>query len=75
MGVQELGAGFLNGANTAFIEGLYQKYLEDPTSVDESWAQFFSEVGDDIATVEREATGARSWGRDRRRWGSMTRMR
>ena len=62
MGVQELGAGFLNGANTAFIEGLYQKYLEDPTSVDESWAQFFSEVGDDIATVEREAQGP-SWGR------------
>ncbi len=62
MGVQDLAAGFLNGANTAFIEGLYQKYLEDPTSVDESWAQFFSEVGDDIATVEREAQGP-SWGR------------
>ncbi|MCP3164745.1 2-oxoglutarate dehydrogenase E1 component [Myxococcus qinghaiensis] len=32
---------FLSGANIDFIEGLYARYLEDPTSVDASWREVF----------------------------------
>jgi len=33
--------GFLFGSNSVFIEELYQKYLEDPSSIDSSWVDFF----------------------------------
>src|SRR5262249_13944547 len=32
---------FLSGANIDFIEGLFARYLEDPTSVDPSWRGLF----------------------------------
>lgn len=32
---------FLSGANIDFIEGLYARYLEDPSSVDASWREVF----------------------------------
>ncbi len=32
---------FLFGANSVFVEELYQKYMQDPASVDASWAEFF----------------------------------
>lgn len=35
--------GFLFGANSVFIEELYQQYLNDPSSVDQSWVGFFNE--------------------------------
>jgi 2-oxoglutarate dehydrogenase E1 component len=31
----------LSGANIDFIEGLYRRYLEDPTQVDPSWREVF----------------------------------
>jgi len=39
------GASFLTGANAGFIADLYARFLEDPSSVDESWRRFFSEIG------------------------------
>ena len=38
---------FLLGANAGFLADLYQRYLENPSSVDPSWAQFFAELQDD----------------------------
>ena len=38
--------GFLFGANSVFIEELYQQYLNDPSSVDQSWIEFFSKQPD-----------------------------
>ena len=38
--------GFLFGSNSVFIEELYQKYLEDPSSVDPSWVEFFKDQVD-----------------------------
>ena len=35
--------GFLFGSNSVFIEELYQKYQNDPSSVDASWREFFDE--------------------------------
>ena len=32
----------LSGANQSYIEGLYEDYLRDPLSVDESWQQLFA---------------------------------
>jgi len=32
---------YLQAADPALVEELYSKFLEDPTSVDESWRQFF----------------------------------
>jgi len=33
---------FLTGANIDFIEGLYARWLEDPASIDASWAELFT---------------------------------
>ncbi len=49
---------FLYGANYAFIEELYERYLSDPGAVDPSWRAFFGELGDDIRAVIEEARGA-----------------
>ena len=51
---------FLFGANSAFIEQLYQRYLSSPNSVDASWQQFFASLGDEADDVAVEARGA-SW--------------
>ena len=52
------GSSFLFGANSAFIEQLYQRYLTSPNSVDASWQQFFSELGDEAEAVVAEVRGA-----------------
>jgi len=36
----------LSGANAAFVEELFRRYLENPSAVDPSWLQFFSEHRD-----------------------------
>ncbi|WP_118133315.1 2-oxoglutarate dehydrogenase E1 component [Oceanicella sp. SM1341] len=51
---------FLQGQNADFIEQLYAKYTADPSSVDESWQEFFRALGDAPADVTAEATGP-SW--------------
>ena len=37
---------YLYGANSTFIEELYQRYLVDAGSVDASWQKFFGSLGD-----------------------------
>ena len=32
---------FLQGSNSPFIKQLYLQYLQDPTSIPESWKDFF----------------------------------
>ena len=32
---------FLQGHNAEFIEALHARFAEDPTSVDESWQEYF----------------------------------
>ena len=51
---------FLFGANSAFIEELYQRYLADPNSVDPDWARFFAGLNEDAGEVLKELRGA-SW--------------
>jgi len=53
---------FLQGHNAEYVEKLYAKYVENPSSVDTSWQDFFSELADDISDVVAEASGP-SWSR------------
>ena len=51
---------FLTGANGDFLEALYLAYLENPGSVDPSWAHYFSQLLDSKDTALRDLRGA-SW--------------
>jgi 2-oxoglutarate dehydrogenase E1 component len=42
---------FLYGGNSAFIEDLYARYLEDPATVDPSWRAYFDELGPDTRAL------------------------
>jgi 2-oxoglutarate dehydrogenase E1 component len=37
---------FLSGTNAIFVERLYQQYLTDPNSVDQSWRDYFASLGE-----------------------------
>jgi 2-oxoglutarate dehydrogenase E1 component len=53
---------FLTGHNADYIAELHARYLDDPTSVDESWQRFFAELQDVPESVEKDVTGP-GWGR------------
>ena len=53
-----------NGANGAFIAELYERFLDDPASVDASWAQTFQDFAQDNGAVAADLKGA-SWARSR----------
>ena len=50
----------LFGANARFIAELHARYLENPGSVDASWASFFADLDDDSRDILAELQGA-SW--------------
>jgi len=52
----------LSGTNLTFVAEVYARYLENPHSVDSSWAKYFNELGDDTASIMQELQGA-SWNR------------
>ena len=51
---------FLYGANGDFIADLYEKYTQDPTSIDDEWQSFFQELGDDALDSAHDWKGP-SW--------------
>ena len=53
---------FMQGQNAEYLEQLYARYANDPNAVDEAWAQFFKQLGDDEISVKQEAAGP-SWAR------------
>ena len=53
---------FLQGHNAEYIEQLHARYARDPEAVDETWREFFRQLGDSEADAEREAAGP-SWAR------------
>ena len=61
----------LSEQNAEWVFSLYQQYLSAPDSVDESWSEIFNEVGDGLADLQREETGA-SWGEHKRSNGEQT---
>ena len=54
---------FLQGTNATYIDDLYARYEQDPTSVDAEWQEFFKSLKDTPADVQKNAEGP-SWGRD-----------
>ncbi|MQX35795.1 2-oxoglutarate dehydrogenase E1 component [Roseospira navarrensis] len=57
-----LHASFLSGANATYIAELYERYLDDPESVDETWRTFFAELRDGAEDIRAELRGP-SWSR------------
>jgi len=51
---------FLTGTNATYIAEMYARFLEDPQSVDGSWADFFADLADDAKALLDEMHGA-SW--------------
>lgn len=51
---------YLFGANSTFVEELYERYQREPSSVDASWANFFASLGDDMGAIVMMNRGA-SW--------------
>jgi len=53
---------YLYGPNSAFIADLYDQYLADPGSVDESWRVLFADLRGDAEAILEEVDGP-GWGR------------
>ena len=51
---------FLQGGNSPFIKDLYLKYLSNPKSIPQSWADFFDGLNESEETVKNELLGP-SW--------------
>jgi 2-oxoglutarate dehydrogenase E1 component len=51
---------FLYGGNAAYIEDLYARYQDNPSSVDGEWQTFFASLKDSAGDVRKSASGA-SW--------------
>ncbi len=58
-GVDVLATAF-SGANAAFIAEMYARWVENPASVDESFAELFASLNDDARAVLTDSMGA-SW--------------
>ena len=50
----------LFSTNIIFIEELYQKFLQDPSTIDSSWVKFFTENSDEVKSVLADYYGP-SW--------------
>ena len=51
---------FLYSGNQVYIAEMYERFLDDPHSVDPRWHEFFSDLAGDIKDVNSERRGA-SW--------------
>ena len=49
---------FLDGTSSSYLEELERRYLEDPGSVDATWAGFFKSVGALMAALSRPSRNA-----------------
>ena len=53
---------FLQGTNATYIDEIYARYENNPSSVDPEWQEFFKSLKDTPADVRKNAEGP-SWGR------------
>ena len=51
---------FLNKSNSAFIEQMYLKYINNDPDLSESWREYFSGMEDGMEEVIKEINGP-SW--------------
>ena len=57
---------FLSKSNSAFIEDMYQKFIEKDPNLPESWKRYFETLGEDFDLIIREIEGP-SWKRNRKK--------
>ena len=51
---------FLSGSNTAYIDELYEKFANDPNSIQESWREFFLGLSENKEVIKKDTAKA-SW--------------
>ena len=51
---------FLTKSNSAFIEEMYMKFVNNDPSLPDSWKKYFYEIGDEIDVIVNEINGP-SW--------------
>ena len=51
---------FLSKSNSAFIEEMYLKFVNNDPTLPESWRKYFNEIGDEADTIINEINGP-SW--------------
>ncbi|MDC0518341.1 2-oxoglutarate dehydrogenase E1 component [Candidatus Pelagibacter sp.] len=51
---------FLSKSNSAFIEEMYMKFINDDPNLPDSWREYFKEIGDEADVVLKELNGP-SW--------------
>ena len=51
---------FLNKSNSAFIEQMYLKFINNDADLPDSWKNYFEEIGDELNIVVKEINGP-SW--------------
>ena len=52
---------FLSKSNSAFIEEMYKKFVNNDPTLPESWKRYFDEIGDELDVIVKEINGP-SWG-------------
>jgi 2-oxoglutarate dehydrogenase E1 component len=52
---------FLNKSNSAFIEQMYLKFINNDENLPDSWKNYFEEIGDELNVIVKEINGP-SWG-------------
>ena len=51
---------FLSKSNSAFIEQMYLKFINNDTNLPESWLNYFEEIGEELNIIAKEINGP-SW--------------
>ena len=51
---------FLFSGNQVYVAEMYERYLDDPHSVDHRWQEFFADLADEAKELNAERSGA-SW--------------
>ena len=57
---------FLNKSNSAFIEQMYLKFINQDSNLPESWKNYFLDLGENIDLVIKELKGP-SWSRNKKK--------
>ena len=51
---------FLSKSNSAFIEEMYMKFVNNDPNLPQSWREYFNEIGDEVDIIVKEINGP-SW--------------
>ena len=48
---------FLNKSNSAFIEQMYLKFINNDENLPDSWKNYFEEIGDELNVIVKKING------------------